>query len=150
MTILAVALATVLFTAFMVWVIMRAAARFGRWPALAAKYPPKGAAPEPKLYLGYLSLRGFIGINGAAIVSSDARGLHLSTWPYLMSWAFPPVWIPWSAIQKVEQRRALLGMGAYYRLELRGLPEVDLRMRDRTFRFVEANAARAGVKITAA
>ncbi|MFO0724276.1 MAG: hypothetical protein U1E65_10865 [Myxococcota bacterium] len=131
--------------------VMKSTALIGGWHLLRQRFEPFGPAPEPKQYLGYFSLRYLIGINGGGIISSDRRGLAIATWPVLLSWAYPEIFIPWAEVERVEAvPPRLFGFGRYYRVWIKRAPELDLRLRDRSFEFVRKNAEAAGVVITGA
>jgi hypothetical protein len=83
-----------------------------------------------------------VGYNGALVVASDASGLYLSVWG-LLSWAHPPVFIPWTEVERIEHRRALAVR--LHEIHVRRAPEVRFALRDRTYALVRDDAISAGV-----
>ncbi len=104
------------------------------WNRLAARYPRATAAPAPLTVFGYGCLNGWVGYNGGLVIGADDAGLHLSTWPGLLSWCHPPVFIPWSQVVDARARRRWWKM--YYTLELKGAPEIDLALSATDLRLV--------------
>jgi hypothetical protein len=100
--------------------------RLSGWPRLAARYPATGPRPKPLTVFGYGTMRGWIGYNGGLVLAADENGLHLGTWPVLMGWCHRPVFIPWSQIADLRARRRWWRV--YYRLDLKGAPDVDLAL----------------------
>ena len=123
--------------------IIFAVSRAG-WSELALNYPGTDSRPAPLTRLGFGSLRGWIGYNGALIVSSDARGLHLATWPVLLSWCHAPVFIPWTEVVEVRTRRTF-GVG-FHELLTRRASDLRLALRSGTFALVGDDACAAGVR----
>lgn len=115
-----------LFSAGFPVLVMFAVSRLSGWPRLAARYPGTGARPKALTVFGYGTMRKIVGYNGGLILAADDAGLHLSTWPILMSWCHRPVFIPWSQIADLRARRRWWRV--YYRLDLKGAPDVDLAL----------------------
>jgi len=76
------------------------------------------------------------------VVASDQSGLFLSVWP-LLSWAHPPVFIPWTQVERVQ--RGSRWYGEAYEIHTRRAPEVRFALRERTYRLVRGDAKAAGV-----
>lgn len=83
-----------------------------------------------------------MGYNGALIVASDDRGLSLRATPLLLSWCHPPIFIPWSEIQRIEPTSR---GDKVYRIHTIQAPEVDFALRPETFALIREDAKRAGV-----
>jgi hypothetical protein len=109
---------------------------------LAERYPASIPMPRPKTRLGYGVFGGWVGYNGALVVASDASGLFLSVWP-LLSWAHPPLFIPWTEVERVERERKWYGHA--YAIHTRRAPEVHFALREPTYRLVRRDAKTAGV-----
>ena len=124
-----------------VW-IMPVLARAGGWTILAQRYPASAPMPSPKTRFGYGVFAGWVGYNGALVVASDGSGLYLSVWP-LLAWAHPPVFIPWTDVERIEHGRSFAGR--VHELRVRRAPEVRFALRDRTYALVREDAAAAGV-----
>lgn len=114
------------------------------WAEMAETYPGADTKPRPKTRFGYGSIRGWIGYNGALIVTSDARGLYLATWPVLLSWCHPPVFIPWSEVAEIKTGRRL-GM-RFHELVTRRTAHLRFALRSGTFALVRDDARAAGVR----
>src|SRR5262249_9786312 len=98
--------------------------------------------PPPKTRFGYGVLAGWVGYNGALVVASDASGLYLSVWP-LLAWAHPPVFIPWTEVERIEHTSRLrMSLPA---IHTRRAPEVRFALRDRTYALVFGDAVAARV-----
>jgi hypothetical protein len=117
-------------------------ARTSGWQTLAERYPLRGPFPPPKTRFGYGVFRGWMGYNGALIVASDESGLYLRTTPILLSWCHPPIFIPWSEIERIEQT---FRWDKVYRIHTRQAPEVNFVLRSGTFDLIREDAKRAGV-----
>lgn len=98
----------------------------GGWSALAARYPGTAERPKALSVFGYGTLSRYIGYNGCLIIGADEKGLHLATWPVLASWCHAPVFIPWTQVADLRARRRWWRV--YYRLDLKGAPDVDLAL----------------------
>jgi hypothetical protein len=122
--------------------IMPVLARAGGWTILAERYPASAPMPRPRTRFGYGVFAGWVGYNGALVVSSDASGLFLSVWP-LLSWAHPPVFIPWTEVERIEHTRRFAVR--LHEIHVRRAPEVRFALRDRTYRLVRGDAEAAGV-----
>lgn len=118
-------------------------ARIGGWRALAERYPAHEPMPRPRRWLGHAVFRGWVGYNGALVVASDARGLYFRTWPLLLPWCHPPIFIPWTEVEAIVRSRHRYG--ALYEIRTRRAAGVRFGLRERTFRFVRDDAARARV-----
>ncbi|UPT74176.1 MAG: hypothetical protein M0D55_20575 [Elusimicrobiota bacterium] len=106
---------------------MFAISRLSGWPRLASRYPDRGAArPRSLTLFGYGTMRGWVGYNGGLILGADDAGLHVATWPVLMSWCHAPVFIPWTQIADLRAKRRL--WKTYYRLDLKSAPDVDFAL----------------------
>ena len=92
--------------------------------------------------MGFAVFRGWVGYNGALIVASDARGLFLSTLPILL-WSHPPIFIPWAEVERIEHQERW--HWSLHVIRVRRAPEVRFGLRERTYRFVQPDAAAAGV-----
>jgi len=117
-------------------------ARIGGWRTLAERYPRNDAMPPRKMWMGFAVFRGWVGYNGALVVASDARGLFLSALPILL-WSHPPIFIPWADVERIEHRSTWYGR--VHEIRVRRAPEVRFGLRERTYRFVQPDAAAAGV-----
>jgi hypothetical protein len=73
------------------------------WSKLAAKYRSNNLATDS--WKGWLWGRiGLVSYKGCLWVSADSRGLYMKTGPLFFFRTFhDPLFIPWSAIQKVEE-----------------------------------------------
>lgn len=100
--------------------------RLSGWPRLAARYPESSPKPRPLTVFGYGTMNNWIGYNGGLILAADDAGLHVSTWPYLLGWCHRPVFIPWTQIVDLRGRKRL--WKKYYRLDLKGAPDVDFAL----------------------
>ena len=125
--------------AFIIFLVSRAG-----WSEMAETYPGVDSKPATKTRFGYGSMRGWIGYKGALIVTSDPRGLHLATWPVLLSWCHAPVFLPWTEVVEVKDRR-IFGMGVH-ELVTRRTPHLRFALRPRTFALVRDDARAAGVR----
>jgi len=112
------------------------------WLTLAERYPSTGTPPAARTWLGYGVFRGWMGYNGALIVSSDATALYLSTWP-LFSWCHPAIQIPWREVSELREEGGF--WGARVTIRTIGAPDVDFALRPRTFALVRDDAKQAGV-----
>lgn len=117
-------------------------ARTGGWHALAKRYPLRGPFPPPRTRFGYGVFHGWMGYNGALIVASDELGLYLRATPVLLSWCHPPIYIPWSEIERIELTS---GWDKAYRIRTLQAPEVNFALRPGTFAHIREDAKRAGV-----
>ena len=125
--------------AFVIFLVSRAG-----WSEMAETYPGVEAKPAAKTRFGYGSIRGWIGYKGALIVTSDARGLHLATWPVLLSWCHAPVFIPWSEVVEVQERRIFFV--AVQEIVTRRTAHLRFALRSGTFALVRDDARAAGVR----
>jgi len=116
-------------------------ARTGGWHALAERYPLRGPFPKPGTRFGFGSFHGWVGYNGALIVASDELGLYLRATPVLLSWCHPPIFIPWSEIQRIELTS---GGDKVYRIHTAQVPEVNFALRPGTFAVIREDAKQAG------
>jgi hypothetical protein len=116
--------------------------RTSGWLTLAERYPLRSRFPEPKTRFGFGVFSGWVGYNGALIVASDSEGLYLRGTPILLSWCHPPIFLPWSEIQRIEPTS---GWNKAYRLHTAQAPEVDFALMTGTFDLIRADAKRAGV-----
>ena len=114
------------------------------WAEMAETYPAADAKPAAKTRFGYGSIRGWIGYNGALIVTSDARGLHIATWPVLLSWCHAPVFIPWTEVAEIRTGRRF-GM-RFHELVTRRSPHLRFALRGGTYALVRDDAWAAGVR----
>ena len=122
--------------------IMPVLARVGGWTILAERYPASAPMPSPKTRFGYGVFAGWVGYNGALVVASDQGGLYLRVWP-LLSWAHPPVFIPWTEVERIEHSRRLAIR--LHEIHVRRAPEVRFALRDRTYGLVRDDAVSGGV-----
>jgi hypothetical protein len=122
--------------------IMPVLARAGGWTILAERYPASPPMPRPRTRFGYAIFAGWVGYNGALVVGSDGSGLFLSVWP-LLAWAHPPVFIPWTEVERIEHRRRFAVR--LHEIHVRRAPEVRFALRDRTYALVRDDAAAARV-----
>ena len=122
--------------------IMPVLARAGGWTILAQRYPESAPMPPPKTRFGYGVFAGWVGYNGALVVASDRSGLFLRVWP-LLSWAHPPVFIPWTEVERVEHPRRFAVR--LHEIHVRRAPEVRFALRDRTYGLVRDDAVAARV-----
>ena len=100
---------------------------------------------DPKVSIIWDIIRDFFEeYKGALIVTSDARGLHLATWPVLLSWCHAPVFIPWSEVVEVQERRIFFV--AVQEIVTRRTPHLRFALRAGTFALVRADARAAGVR----
>jgi hypothetical protein len=128
-----------------VQLLMWGFSRLSGWRVLAERYPLRGAAPAPRTRLGYGVFRGWIGYNGGLVLGADARGLYVSAMPVVLAPWHPPIFIPWPEIAEFRARRIM--WSRCYGIRLRGAPEVDFALRQRTFERVRADAQRAHVPV---
>ena len=119
--------------------------RLGGWKELAARYPRNAPAPKALTIFGFGAFRGWIGYNGGLILSANDAGLHIATWPVLLSWCHAPVFIPWSQI--VDARAGRMWWKTYYRLGLKGAPEIDFALSEGDLRLVRPWFIKAGVPV---
>lgn len=122
-----------------------AISRVGGWSRLAARYPAAGPAPKPLTSFGYGAMRGWVGYNGGLIIAADDAGLHVSTWRFLLSWCHPPVFIPWSQIADLRARKRL--WANYYRLDLKGAPDVDFALSAGDVGLLRSRLEQAGIPV---
>ena len=133
-----------LFSLAMPVAVIFAISRLG-WNVLAARYPRTGPAPAPLTVFGYGCLNGWVGYNGGLILSADDTGLFLATWPGLLAWCHPPVFIPWSQLVDARARRRI--WKTYYTLDLKGAPEIDFALSEGDLRLVRPWLTKAGVPV---
>jgi len=138
-----IALAATALTLLSPFLFMGWLARVSGWTRLAAQYPDDGRMPERRMWLGYAVFRGWVGYNGALIVASDARGLFLRALPVLLSWAHPPVFIPWAEIERIEHGGRWYGR--VHEIHTRRAADVRFALRKRTYAFVRDDARAAHV-----
>jgi len=116
---------------------------FSGWSALAQAYPERGEAPRPRT-LGSGVFRGWFGYNNSIFYSTDSAGLHMTALPILMS-GHEPICIPWSELERVEEKRAWYGSSL--RLVTRSAAGVDFAIRGRVASQIKARMETAGVPI---
>jgi hypothetical protein len=117
--------------------------RISGWQTLSQRYPLRGTFPQPKVYLGYGVFHGWLGYNGAIVVSSDRSGLYLRGMPVVISFCHDPIFIPWSEVTQINRRKSLLAQD--YRIVTAQAPEVNFALRSRTFAYVREDAQAAEV-----
>jgi hypothetical protein len=76
--------------------------RAGGWWAVAKAYPSSGA-PEGKKFAMQRGSFGWVDYNGCLTIHVSDRGLRIAVWPFL-SFAHPPILLPWSAIEVLKVR----------------------------------------------
>lgn len=117
--------------------------RTSGWQTLAECYPLRGTMPQPKVRMGYGVFRGWMGYNGAIVVSSDASGLYLRAMPVVLSFCHDPINIPWSEVTSICRERSILS--DRYQITTRQAPEVRFALLEGTFDAVRGDARAAGV-----
>ena len=126
--------------------IFKLIAHLAGWPKFVARYPAVPDPPKPTVVMGYAVFNGVVGYNGAMMLGTDERGLHIRTWPVL-SWFHDPVMIPWSEIAEVGQRKRFwLKQNV---IVLKSLREVDFALRASTFEKLRPAFEKARVPVPA-
>jgi hypothetical protein len=128
-----------------VFLLLCAFSRLSGWSRLAAAYPGRAQPATPRRWFGYAVFRGWIGYNGGLVVGADERGLDVAGMPLLLAFCHRPIFIPWSEVVEIRQRRIL--WTTCYGIRTRRASGVDFALRRRTFEFVRPQALRAQVQL---